>query len=74
VLSFIRKNPDNGESLLVVLNMSNKSKTVAFNLNPQGITGNSGKPVLAYPKTSALDVPLDAITLAPFATLVAAVK
>jgi alpha-glucosidase len=74
VLSYLRKNPGDGESVLVLLNMGNKSTKVTFDLKPQGITGNSGKPVLAYPKTSALDVPLDAVTLAPFATLVAVVK
>jgi alpha-glucosidase len=74
VLSYLRKNPGDGESVLVLLNMSNKSTKVTFDLKPQGITGNSGKPVLAYPKTSALDVPIDVVTLAPFATLVATVK
>jgi len=74
VLSFVRKNPTSGESLLVVLNMSNKSKTVAFNLKPQGITGNSANPLLTYPKTNATEVPLSAISLPPFATHVSAVK
>src|SRR5437899_1733859 len=74
VLSYLRTNPNTGESLLVVLNMSNKSKTVAFNLEPQGITGNSAKPLLTYPKTREADVSLNAISLAPFTTLVAAAK
>jgi len=74
VLSYLRKNPTTGESLLVLLNMSNKSKTVVFNLKPQGITGNSVKPLLAYPKTTAADVLLDAISLSPFGTSVVSVK
>jgi alpha-glucosidase len=74
VLSFVRKNPNSGESVLVLINMSNKSKKVAFNLKPQGIDSNSAKPLLAYPKTGALDIPLDAISLPPFGTFVAAVK
>ena len=74
VLSYLRKNPNDGESVLVLLNISNKSKTVAFNLKPQGITGDSAKPLLAYPSTSAIDVPLNAISLPPFGTLVTEVK
>jgi alpha-glucosidase len=74
VLSFVRKSPDDGESLLVLLNMSNKSKTVAFNLKSQGITGNFAKPLLSYAKTSATEVQLNAISLPPFGTLVATVK
>ena len=74
VLSYLRKNPADGESVLVLLNMSNKSKKVTFDLKPQGITGNSAKPLVSYPKTSAISVPLDAISLPPFGTLVGAVK
>jgi alpha-glucosidase len=74
VLSFVRKNPNSGESLLVVLNMSNKSKKVALDLKTQGLTGNTAKPLLAYPKSSATEIPLDAVPIVPFATLVAAVK
>jgi len=74
VLSYLRKNPDGGESVLVLLNMSNKSKKVALALKPQGITSNSAKPLLSYPSTTATIVRLDAILLPPFGTLVAAVK
>jgi hypothetical protein len=74
VLSFVRKNPNSGESVLVVLNMSNKSKTVAFDLKPQGITGHSAKPMLAYPNRSVIEIPLKTISLPPFGTIVAAVK
>ena len=74
VLSYLRKNPHDGESVLVLLNMSNKSKKATFDLKPKGITGNSAKPLLSYPSTSASEVPLDAISLPPFGTLVAGVK
>jgi alpha-glucosidase len=74
VLSYLRKNPNDGESLLIVLNMSNQPKTVAFDLKAQGISGSTAKPLFAYPATSATHVPLDAISLPPFGTLVAAVK
>jgi alpha-glucosidase len=74
VLSFVRVNPNGTESVLVVLNMSNKPKKVAFNLKPQGINGSFAKPLLAYPSTGATNVPLDAVSLPPFGTLIAAVR
>jgi alpha-glucosidase len=74
VLSFLRKVPIDGESVLVVLNMSNKSKKVAFDLKPQGITGHSAKSLLVYPSQSATEVPLNAVSLPPFGTFVAEIK
>jgi len=74
VLSFLRKNQAGGESVLVVLNMSGKPKTVACDLKPQGILGDSAKPLLAFPQYNAAEVPLNAVSLPPFATLVAALK
>ena len=74
VLSYLRKNPAGGESVLVVLNMSNQPKKVAFDLKQQGISGNSAKPLLSYPNTIAIELPLDAVPLPPFGMLVAAVK
>jgi alpha-glucosidase len=74
VLSYLRKNPEDGESVLVVLNMSNQPKKVAFDLKPRGISGNSVKPLLNYPNTGGSELPLQAISLPPFGTLVAEVK
>jgi alpha-glucosidase len=74
VLSFVRKNPNNGESVLVVLNMSNKSKTVSWDLKPQGLSGSSAKPLLAYPKSSAIKASLDTTYLPPFGTLVISIE
>jgi alpha-glucosidase len=74
VLSYLRKNPGDGESVLVLLNMSNKSKKATFNLKPLGIHGTSAKLLLAYPSTSTAEVPLDAVSLPPFGTFVAEVK
>jgi alpha-glucosidase len=74
VLSFLRKNPAGGESVLVALNMSNKPKTVAFDLKPQGIISSTAKALLAFPQNNAADVPLKAVSLPPFATLVATLK
>jgi alpha-glucosidase len=74
VLSYLRKNPNDGESLLIVLNMSNQPKSVVFDLKPQSISGSTARPLLVYPSTSATNVPLGTISLPPFGTLVAAVK
>jgi alpha-glucosidase len=74
VLSYLRKNPNDGESLLIVLNMSNQPKSVVFDLRPQSISGSTARPLLVYPPTSATNVPLGTISLPPFGTLVAAVK
>ncbi|HXH67525.1 MAG TPA: alpha-glucosidase [Candidatus Limnocylindrales bacterium] len=74
VLSYVRKHPNDGESLLVLLNMSNKPKTVAFNLKSQGITGDFAKPLLSYPQTNGTEIQLNAISLPPFGTLIATVK
>jgi alpha-glucosidase len=74
VLSYLRKNPNGGASVLVVLNMSNQPKKVAFDLKPQGISSNSAKPLLSYPNTGASESLLQAISLPPFGTLVVEVK
>jgi alpha-glucosidase len=74
VLSYLRTNPKTGESVLVVLNMSKHSKTVAFDLRPQGITGISAKPLIRYPNSNVTLVPLSAVPLAPFGTIVASVE
>ena len=73
VLSYLRKNPQSGESVLVVLNMSNQPKTVSFDLKPEGITGNAVKPLLSNPSTHAA-MPLNAVLVAPFGTFIGAVK
>ena len=54
--------------------MSGKPKTAAFNLKPQGILGDSAIPLLAFPQNNMAEVPLNAISLPPFATLVAAIR
>ena len=74
VLSYLRKNPESGDSVLVVLNMSGKPKTLAFDLKPEGISGSSAKPLLSNPNISAPTVPLNALQVAPFGTFVGAVR
>jgi alpha-glucosidase len=74
VLSYLRKNPQSGDSVLVVLNMSNRPKTLAFDLKPEGISGGSAQPLLSNPATSTPAAPLNALQVAPFGTFVGAVR
>lgn len=78
VLSFLRKNPGNGDSVLVALNMSAKVKTVEFNLSKQGIRSPTARPLITAPEASnpatTAGVPLNQITLPPFGVFIAAVE
>ena len=74
VLSYLRKNPQSGESVLVVLNMSSQPKTLMFDLTQEGISGSSAKPLLSNPATSAVAVPLNAVPVTSFGTFVGAVR
>jgi hypothetical protein len=74
VLSYLRKNPRTGESVMVVLNMSSQAKKLAFDLKPYGINDESAKPLLRYPGNDATTMPIKEVDLPPFGTLVASVK
>jgi alpha-glucosidase len=74
VLSFLRKSPAGGASILVALNMSSDSATVTFDLSPQGIFGKSARPVLTAPAPLKSEMPLDAVTIPPFGVFIAAVE
>ena len=74
VLSYLRKNPQPGESVLVVLNMSPNPATVSFNLISQGINRSAAKPLLSNPPISSAGVPLNQVRLAPFGTFIGAVQ
>lgn len=75
VLSWLRKNPGRGDSVIVALNMSAESKTISFDLKPQGIAQATAKPLLASPgHDKAAAVSLNQITLAPFGVFIAAVQ
>jgi alpha-glucosidase len=73
VLSFLRKAPS-GETVIVALNMSGSAQTLKFDLKPQGIAGNSAKPLLLAPQAGAKDMKLDNVTIPPFGVVVAEVK
>ena len=73
VLSYLRKNPHHGESVLVVLNMSAEPRQLALHLAPYGITGKVARPLLAAPDTGNQAISTTDLTIAPFGVLIAAV-
>jgi alpha-glucosidase len=50
VLSFLRKNPGEGDSVLVVLNMSAEAKTVRFALDGYGVREKSARSLISAPE------------------------
>jgi alpha-glucosidase len=73
VLAFLRKNPRNGDSVLVVLNMSGASRTVKFDLGAQGIKGASAKVLLAAPEAGS-SAELSRLTVPAFGVFIGGVR
>jgi alpha-glucosidase len=73
VLSFVRKNPGAGDSVLVALNMSAEVRTLRFDLAGQGVMGGSGRLLVSLAGQQS-PVSLASVTLPPFGVLIAAVK
>jgi alpha-glucosidase len=74
VLAYLRKSDRGGDPVLVALNMSDQPQTVSFKLTGFGVNGNSLEVLVASPKQSIEQLPIEKISLAPFAVLVARVK
>ena len=73
VFSFVRRNPGNGRSVLVALNMSAQPQTVSYDLSAQGVQGRVGLVLLANGLESK-EVRLDRVQLPPFGVLIAGVQ
>ena len=73
VLAYLRKGLNGSQSVLVALNMSAHPQMVSFRLAGFGVSGSSLRVLVAAPKQSD-QLPLDKISLEPFAVLVAQVK
>jgi alpha-glucosidase len=89
VLSYLRRNPVAGDTVLVALNMSGEPRVISVDLAPQGMKQKALKPLLRAPE-GALDrispdrispdqispdqVWLTAITIPPFGVFIAAVQ
>jgi len=74
VLSFLRKNPGSGDSVLVVLNMSAEQRTVKFDLASLGIKETSAKMLLASPEPDHPSMPLEHLAVAPFGVFIGSVR
>jgi len=73
VLAYLRKNPGNGDSILVVLNMSAEPRTVKLNLTGGGIRSHSAKTLLAAPEVGQDLSPLSQFTVKPFGVYIGSV-
>jgi alpha-glucosidase len=74
VLSWLRQNPGEGDSVIVALNMTNAPRKISFDLKSQGIKKSTARPILASPTYKQSDVSLSEITLEPFAVFIGAVQ
>ena len=73
VLSYLRKNPGHGPSVLVAMNFTAQPHTVSYNLQSQGIHGHRATALLedgGVKKT----VDLGSVTLPPFAVFIGSVQ
>ena len=73
VLSYLRKNPGQGPSVLVAMNFTNKPQTVAYALQAQGIQGSHATALLEDGGMSK-DVDLGHVVMPPFAVFVGQVQ
>jgi alpha-glucosidase len=74
VFAYLRKNPGNGESILVALNMSAESRTVKLDLGVLGFKDSSAKTLVAAPETANGSVPLAQFVIPPFGVFVGSVR
>ena len=74
VLSWLRKNPRQGESIIVALNMSAEPRKISFDLQAHGMTQLTARPLLTSPGWDRAAAPLSGIALAPFGVFIGAVR
>lgn len=74
VLSYLRKNPHGGQSILVVLNMTAETREVALHLAPFGITNKMARPLLAVPEVPDGGISTAHFTIGAFGIFVGAVR
>jgi alpha-glucosidase len=73
VLAYLRKNPGEGKSVLVVLNMSADPQKVSYDLSPLGMKINNATPLLASPSVTDKAVDLSGFTVQPYGVFIGAV-
>ncbi|HXN95756.1 MAG TPA: alpha-glucosidase C-terminal domain-containing protein, partial [Candidatus Acidoferrales bacterium] len=73
VLSFLRKTPGNGDSILVVLNMSDEPRTVNLALDAHGVKESSARPLISAPKIARESAVLAHFTVPAFGVFIGSV-
>jgi alpha-glucosidase len=73
VLSFLRKNPGEGDSVLVVLNMSAEARTVRFALDAFGVREKSPRPLISAPEIGKESTLLAHFTIPAFGVFIGSV-
>jgi alpha-glucosidase len=73
VLAYLRKNPGEGKSVLVVLNMSPQPQKVSYNLAPDGIKVKTTVPLLTSPPITQKTVDLSGFTVEPYGVFIGSV-
>jgi alpha-glucosidase len=74
VLAYLRRNRGEGDSVLVVLNMSAEPRTVKLELTRFGFKTSSAKTLLAAPEIGRESVALTHFTIPPFGVFVGSVS
>jgi alpha-glucosidase len=73
VLSWLRKSPDGGPSVIVACNFTSAPHTVTFDLSGQGISGATARTLVATEAGNA-EIPLKNVKLAPFGVFLGEVR
>jgi hypothetical protein len=73
VLSFLRKTPGKGDSILVVLNMSAEPRTVSFALDVHGVRETAARPLISAPKIARESAVLTHLTVPAFGVFIGSV-
>jgi alpha-glucosidase len=73
VLAYLRKNPGNADSVLVVLNMSSELRTPKLDLAALGIKASSATSLISAPEIGAEPILLTNFRIAPFGVFIGTV-
>ncbi len=73
VLSYIRKNPGAGASVLIAINFTNQPHTVSYDLTPQGIRSQHAVALLSNGGVSN-KIDLSHVVLPPFAVFIGSIQ
>ena len=73
VLSYVRKNPGSGPSVLVAMNFTAQPQTVSYNLSAQGIQNHRATALLET-KGVSRETDLSHVTLPPFGVFIGSIR